>query len=128
MSATFRIVCLKAQTIESNTSLNWAGGIFKRAEKYKLFILLSVETKLKKKVLWLVYKIFLTLEIAPSMKDYQGKLLFQSKNYFLYWKLNENNNWWKELYWDLASSNYGAITDGKVNFQKILPIGQKKNL
>ena len=32
VSATFRMVCLKAQITESSTSLNWAGGILKNAE------------------------------------------------------------------------------------------------
>lgn len=33
MSATFLIVCLKAQTMESKTSLNCWGGIVNKAEK-----------------------------------------------------------------------------------------------
>lgn len=33
VSATFRIVCLNAHTIESNTSLNWFGGMLRNALK-----------------------------------------------------------------------------------------------
>lgn len=36
ISATFLMVCLKAQMIESRTNLNWSGGISRRAEKTNL--------------------------------------------------------------------------------------------
>jgi hypothetical protein len=38
VSATFLIVCLKAQIIESKTNLNCAAGIFKNAEKNMVYI------------------------------------------------------------------------------------------
>lgn len=34
VSATFLIVCLKAQMMESSTSLNWAGAMDRKAVKH----------------------------------------------------------------------------------------------
>lgn len=101
VSATFRIVCLNAQIIESNTSLNCTGGIARRAEEKKKVLYHSAALRVQMKCLTLglgrvhVYYLGTWPTIAQPYLEYA---LYVSR------ALYKITNW--ELFYESPSKNY----------------------